>query len=412
VAFVRAGHPEAPVTPVARPPLLRREGADGLIVPPEVAAGVGLKTAPVRVPTRPRALPHFHGVLALDNSALARVRSRFAGEVVSIGSTEVNPDPLSGSPVTTTRPLRAGDHVEKGHLLAVIWSKDLGEKKSELADAVSKLKVDEVTLRQLEGLLREGATADRSVREAERNVQADRVAVERAERTLRSWRLTDAELAAIRAEADASAHAGAADWARVEVRAPLAGTILERNLAVGDMVDTTSDLFKIGDLTSLAVWAHVYEDDLPLLQGLPRPMHWTVEVPSRPGERRAGTLESVGEVIDPNQHTALVTGRVENSDGLLKVGQFVTVSVELPPPAGQVELPAEAVIEDGRHSIVFVRPDPSSERYIRKDLRVVRRFRDVVYAAAEPGGVRPGDEVVTSGAILLRDALETLPKSE
>ena len=100
------------------------------------------------------------------------------------------------------RPLRSGDSVRKGQLLAVVWSKDLGEKKSELVDAVSKLKLDREVLERLRGLSREGGTSERSVREAERAVDADLIAVARAERTLRSWRLGEDEIAAVRAEAE------------------------------------------------------------------------------------------------------------------------------------------------------------------------------------------------------------------
>jgi len=52
------------------------------------------------------------------------------------------------------------------------------------------------------------------------------------------------------------------------VKAPLDGVILEKNIAVGDIVDTSLDLFKVADLTSLGVMVHVYEEDLPTLRAL------------------------------------------------------------------------------------------------------------------------------------------------
>jgi cobalt-zinc-cadmium efflux system membrane fusion protein len=396
---------------------IRRAGKDGVLVPEAIARNMGLKTAEVSAAVRPIPLPPLQGVLALDTDRLSRVHTRFAGEVAALGTREEAAEPsLSTEPAAAPapRPVRVGDPVRKGDLLAVVWSKDLGEKKSELVDAASKLRADELTLRRLQGGDKEGFVAERSVRDAERAVESDRVAVERAERTLRSWRLTDAEIAAVRAEADRLRDAGGkkaadpADWARVEVRAPLDGVILEKNVTAGDIVDTSADLFKVGDLSHLMVWAHVYEEDLPLLQGLPKPVRWTVRMPSRPGVEFAGRLESVGAVIDPNQHTALVTGRVENPAGELKVGQFVTATVALPPPAGEVELPADAVVEDGRESVVFVARPGEAGRFDRTPVRVARRFRDSVCVRAG-GGVKPGDRVVTGGALLLRDAMDQQP---
>ena len=86
-----------------------------------------------------------------------------------------------------------------------------------------------------------------------------------------------------------------------------------------------------------------------------------------------------------------------------------TSCVELPAPAGEVEIPAEGLVEDGRQSVVFVRSTSDPSLLIRHRVKVARRFRDVVYLTAEPGGVRPGNEVVTSGALLLNEAMNELP---
>jgi len=391
-----------PEADAAKAPRLSRKGADSVIVPSLLAENMRLKTGAVRRPTEPIHLPPFQGTLALDGNGLQRVHARFAGEIVGPDTSE------------KSLPLRVGDKVVKGQLLAVIWSKDLGEKKSELVDAISKLRADEQVLARLNELYKGGGTPERSVRDAERVVQSDRVAAERAERTLKSWRVSDADIAAVKAEAELLGQPSAtppdpANWARVEVLAAQAGTILEKNIAVGDIVDTSTDLFKIADLGQLAVWAHVYEEDLQRFAALPKPLPWVVSVPSRPGVNFPGTLDRVGAVIDPNQHTALVTGMVANKDGELKIGQFVTVAIDLPAPTGEWIVPVDAVIEDGRESVVFVKPDPAGEHYLRRQVHVTRRTRDAIYVRAEAEGIRDGDRVVTSGALLLRDAMDALP---
>ena len=396
--------PQAPAGAAdgSKAPRITRNGGNGIAVPATVADNLRLKFGVARTPSEPIRIPPFQGTLALDSNSLQRVHARFAGEVVSMES-------KSGAPA-----VRVGDKVAKGQLLAVVWSKDLGEKKSELVDAVSKLRADEQVLARLKELYREGGTPERSVRDAERAVQGDRVAVERAERTLRSWRVTDAEIADVRAEASRLSDPAAtppdpANWARVEVVATQAGTVLEKNVTVGDIVDTSTDLFKIGDMTQLVVWAHVYEEDLQRFTALRKPLPWVVSVPSRPGTAFRGTLDHVGDVIDPNQHTALVSGRVENALGELKVGQFVTVSVDLPPPSDELVVPVDAVVEDGKESVVFVQPDPAATEFVRCPVRVTRRTRDAIYVRADSPGVNAGDRVVTSGALILREAMDGLP---
>lgn len=394
---------------------LHRTGADAIIVAPEVIQGMKLTTGIVATAQTPITLAPFQGSLGLDPNLLVRIHGRFAGEVMSIGTTQddLRVGYTPGSLLPSPRPLRVGDRIHKGDLLAVIWSKDLGEKKSELVDAVSKLRSDTQTLQRLQKASEGGSIPERTLRDAERAVEADRIVVDRVERTLRSWRLTDEEIVEIRAEADRinrgeATRTDSAQWARVEVRAPQDGVVLEKNLSVGDIVDTTNDLFKIGDLSHLVVWVHVYEEDLPLLQSLTGPVTWTITVPSIPGSSFTGTIEQIGAVIDPNQHTALAAGRVENRSGMLKVGQYVTATVKMPPPVGQLELPSDAVIEDGRESVVFVQPNPDEPRYLRVPVSVARRFRNTTCVKAD-GRLHAGDRVVTAGALLLRDAMDQLP---
>ena len=100
------------------------------------------------------------------------------------------------------RPLSVGDAVRKDQLLAVVWSKDLGEKKSELIDGLAKLKYDRKFYDEMKALFDKGAKPEQAVRDAALAIQGDLNAVAKAERTLRTWRLSDIEIAAVRKEAE------------------------------------------------------------------------------------------------------------------------------------------------------------------------------------------------------------------
>ena len=209
------------------------------------------------------------GTLMLDADRLSHVHARFPGEIVELG-------PGDGrSPAVCF-----GQRVRKGQLLAVIWSRDLGEKKSDLVDALSQLRVDEDSLARISKAAAEGSVPDRILRDTERKVEADRIAVSRAVRILQSWRISKEEIDQVRAEADrlcenhcrgrrrADREEMVAQWAKLEVLSPLDGTMIERNVALGDLVDTNIDLFKVADLSRLRVVAHAYEEDLPSLDAL------------------------------------------------------------------------------------------------------------------------------------------------
>jgi cobalt-zinc-cadmium efflux system membrane fusion protein len=405
-----------PAKPGPRAPRVERVGDDALSVPPAVAASLGIKTAAVTSADRPRPLPPLQGTLAFDNSRLTRVYSPFPGLVVALGTVAKGEteQPFAG---TGPRVLEPGDWVESDQLLAVVWSKDLGEKKSELVDAVSKLKVDREYLDRIKSLT-EGILAKKQIADAEAAVRADENAISRAVDTLRSWRLPEKEIEAIKAEAERLTSGEARreltagkTWARVEIRAPFAGILIEKNTNVRNVVDTNTALFQVADLTRLMLLAQVFEEDLPALQKLPRPIPWEIRLPSQPGFRAAGTLDRFNPIIDTTQHTALAIGTVENPNLELKIGQGVTATVAVPPNPGEVEVPTSALIEDGKSSVVFVQPDPKVPQYVRRPVVVTRRQYDVVYVAAGSalGGVRPGEQVVVGGALQLNQVLTDAP---
>jgi cobalt-zinc-cadmium efflux system membrane fusion protein len=410
-------------------------GKDAICLSPETAAKLGVQTCAVETSSAPVTL-EMSGTLMLDADRLSHVHARFPGEIVELG-------PGDGRSAAVS----FGQPVRKGQLLAVIWSRDLGEKKSDLIDALSQLRVDEESLERISKAAAEGSVPDRILQDTRRKVEADRIAVSRAVRTLQSWRITKEEIDEVRAEADRLSRenqlprekaAGpgvpgappgtpgheelVAQWAKLEVRAPLDGTVIERNVALGDLVDTNIDLFKVADLSRLRVVAHAYEEDLPSLDALKDDQRtWSVAVGSGPdAATRPGRFDQVGCIIDPNQHTALVMGWVDNPDGRLRVGQFVTVRLEVPPPKSEVVIPASALCEEGGRTTVFLHPEGTQE-YVRRQVIVSRRSGDKVFlrsqvtAEERQRGLEPlpaGQLVVTSRIAQLTASLNELKSTD
>jgi cobalt-zinc-cadmium efflux system membrane fusion protein len=404
----------ARASPAAAPALAPEK--DALTVPADVAKRLKVRTEPARPSTVPSTL-QLSGSLILDADRLAHVHARFPGEVVELGKAD------NGS-----RPVAFGQHVRKGQLLAVIWSHDLGEKKSDLIDALSQLRVDEDSLARISKAAAEGSVPDRVLQDTRRKVEADRIAESRAVRTLQSWRISKEEIDHVRAEADrlsrdktANREEMVAQWAKLEVLSPLDGTVIERNVVLGELVDTTTDLFKVADLSRLGVLAYAYEEDLPTLDCLPASQRvWSVTVGSGgDAATRIGRFDQVGCIIDPNQHTALVMGWVDNPDGKLRVGQFVTTRLDMPLPPGEVVVPASALCEESDRTSIFVQSD-SKPTYVRRTVAVTGRRGDKVCIRSRPTreetrrGLEPlaaGEQVVVSRVVELSASLDTLQQN-
>ncbi|HLJ94606.1 MAG TPA: efflux RND transporter periplasmic adaptor subunit [Gemmataceae bacterium] len=366
---------------------------------------------------------HLFGTLGWDTNHLAQIRSRFPGEVVEIGTVA---ESAQSSLQTVSRPLRYGDKVTEGQLLVVVWNTDLGNKKNDLVDAITQLRLDRQNLKRVEDAYRKAAQTDVQLEQAKRSVEASMNRVAAVEATLRAWRVPEQEIKAVEQEAERIAERkGQRDveqerlWPRVEMRAPFDGVIVEKSVALHNFVDTSTDLFKIAKLDKLNVFANAYEEDLPTLLALkPEQRRWQIRLEGDPNAKPlSGTIDVIGYSVDPNQHTAIVMGQVDNPDERLRAVQSITASVALPPKPDEVIIPTSALVEDGRESIVFVQPDLTKPYFRQQQVVVARREREVVFlsTASKPDrsrtepSLQPGKTwVVASGSVELKAALEDL----
>jgi cobalt-zinc-cadmium efflux system membrane fusion protein len=436
-------------------------------VPDEVAATLGIRkgdkdSVTIAQPPstmKPLVLP---GSTALDPTHLARIRARFApARVVEIAQVQ---DPFRKAGRTEFRELRQGDSVSKGDLLGVFYSLDVGSKKNDLLDALVQLELDQHILDNAQ--VHRQAVPEVFMLTAERAVQGDRNAVNRAINNLKLWEIPQDEIDALHAEAqkicsdksswfktpegrwvmrEKQANGGKVDphkeaenpWGRVTLRAPFDGVVVERNLSVDEMVvDNTVNLFQIADVNRLLVLANCPEDSLPTLEALSQNQRrWTVQtVGANSAAGLPGTIDEIGYVIDPNQHTAIIKGYVDNPGRHIRAGQYVTATVQIPPPAGVVEIAVDALVDDGRQSLVFVQPDADKHHFTMRRVHVTHRFDHSVFVRstnyskeeqltaleAEEGllpkePLRPGERVLVAGPVELKRVvldLESRPKEK
>ena len=147
-----------------------------------------------------------------------------------------------------------------------------------------------------------------------------------------------------------------------------------------------------------------------------------------------GSIEEISYIIDPNQHTAVVKGYVDNPGKHIRGGQYVTATVEIPPPDDVVEIPVDALVDDGRQSLVFVQPDAGKHQFTMRRVHVTHRFDRSVFVRSTPipkeeqltpseaeegllpkEPLRSGERVLLAGSLELKRVvidLESRPKEK
>jgi RND family efflux transporter MFP subunit len=178
------------------------------------------------------------------------------------------------------------------------------------------------------------------------------------------------------------------------VRAPVAGSLVERNATTGANVTAGSVLFRIVDVRQVHARGQVPETQLSKVRLVQQA---DIEVPGQPDRVPAGRLVSVGRALDPQNRTAPIEFAFDNQRAGLAVGQTVFLHLLLDDAPAKPVVPASAIVDDAGRPVVFVQRE--GETFDRRPVTLGPRAGDLVQVVE---GLEVGERVVTKGAYLVR----------
>jgi len=298
--------------------------------------------------------------------------------------------PLVGRVVEVRAKL--GDKVAAGQVLLSLESADLGAAYSDFVKAESDFQLSKRNYELANDLYETKAMSKKDLVQAENDFLKAQAEFRRTRERLLALRVPAEELDKPRTERLITS--------RFDLKSPLAGTVVERNVTVGQMVgaDPTQVLYTIADLNELQVVAEVYERDLSRVS---KGAAVTVTVEAYPDETFSGTIVYVGDVVDPTTRTIKVRCNVTNRDLKLKPEMFARVRLRVGSSRPVLALPKEAVIEVGGQAYVFVQA--ADGRYVRRPVVTGTMSGDTIQIRE---GLQSGERVVVKGALLLKGEME------
>jgi len=330
---------------------------------------------------------------AIETAAVRR--TRLAGDLHVIGNVSYGADQVAiVGPLVAGRVTRLsagiGAHVEKGQVLAEIESADVGEARGALIAATARFSAAEANLSRERELADKKISSVREREVAEAQWAGEKAAMRAAQQRLRAIGLSPQEIQAVEVRDDGG---------RVPLRAPIAGTVIERYVTLGEAVERAKDAFKLADLAKVWVLLDLYEKDLARVH-----VGQNVELRTEvwPGEVFPGRVAYVVPVIDEATRSAKVRVEIANPAGKLRIGQLVTAkligdaSQETPPV---LAVPTAAVQRIEGKPTVFVKRDQGFERRV---IELGISGGDLVEVRA---GLGEGDVVAAKGAFLLKSEL-------
>ncbi|HSD65759.1 MAG TPA: efflux RND transporter periplasmic adaptor subunit, partial [Vicinamibacteria bacterium] len=177
----------------------------------------------------------------------------------------------------------------------------------------------------------------------------------------------------------------------VEIRAPLSGFVLARNVSNGQRFEPSTELYTIADLSRVWILADAFEGDAHHFKP---GMRATVSQPAL-GKTIAARVSPVLPQFDPATRTLKVRLEADNPDYVLRPDMFV--DVEMPVELGPaITVPKEAVLDSGTRRVVYV--DKGEGVFEPRKVETGFRQGDRVEIVS---GLAEGEKVVTSGNFLL-----------
>lgn len=273
-------------------------------------------------------------------------------------------------------------------------------------------------------------------------------ATESAREKLRLWDLLPEQIDEIIQSGVAKDH--------FELKAPISGVVVHKNVNEGDYVGTGKALFRIVDLDTLWLKLDAYESDLSWLR-LGQKIEFRVE--SYPGEVFDGMIVFIDPELNRKTRTVSIRVNIPNEDGKLKPGMFAKAvarsnvagsgNVYAPEFAGKwispmhpevvkdgpgscdvcgmdlvpaeelgyvqdpdaeapLVVPASAVLRTGKRAVVYIeKTDTETPTFEGREIEIGPRAGDLFIVK---DGLVSGDRVVTSGAFKLDSALQIQAK--
>jgi membrane fusion protein (multidrug efflux system) len=188
------------------------------------------------------------------------------------------------------------------------------------------------------------------------------------------------------------------------VRAPFAGRLGIRQVDLGQYLTPGTAVVTLQALDPILIDFYVPQQALSKLH-IGQPV--TALVDTFPGQAFSGSLESINSKVDPGSRNVQVRASFQNSDKRLVPGMFANVQILAGDKTASITLPQTAVTYNPYGDTVFIVEQHGVDDKGKASYAVQQRFVKLGATrgdqVAVESGIKPGEVVVTSGQIKLRN---------
>ncbi|MBL8892102.1 MAG: efflux RND transporter periplasmic adaptor subunit [Planctomycetaceae bacterium] len=193
---------------------------------------------------------------------------------------------------------------------------------------------------------------------------------------------------------------------RLDVVAPIGGTVIEKLAVEGQYVSQGDPIYRLANLEQVWLILKLFPADAAALR---TGQSVAATIDSSPGRTFAGTIEFISPSIDRETRTVSVRVVLQNPSGDLRIGDYAraTIPIRNDQATGAetatplVSLPRDAVLLMSGHSVVYVETEPG--RFEMREIKIGTVSGREVFVLE---GLREGEIVARRGNFLIDSQMQ------
>ncbi len=287
--------------------------------------------------------------------------------------------------------VKVGDFVKAGQILMTVEGLDVGEIKAGYLIAKAALDYTKANYERQKKLFDEKIGSQKALLECQAEYEKALAEYKAEDKRIHSVGLSDEDVNDAKISEEHTS-------GTLPIKSSINGVVVERNVVIGQLVDATTNAFKVINTNSVWVDGQIYEKDLTKINQKTNAVFTSATYQS---EKFNGRIIYIGQTVDEQSRTITVRGEFSNSNNKLKPQMFGELKIPVGVNAKAIMIPEESVVKETGQEYVFVQTSDSTF-----ETRIVINGISVDNRIEVKEGLKEGEKIVSKGVFYLKSELK------
>ncbi len=293
---------------------------------------------------------------------------------------------------------KVGDFVKVGQILMTVEGLDVGEIKAGFLIAKAALDYTKANYERQKKLFDEKIGSQKALLESQAEYEKALAEYKAEDKKIHSVGLSDEDVTDGKMSEEHTS-------GTLPIKSSINGIVVERNVVIGQLVDATTNAFKVINTNTVWVDGQIYEKDITKINQKTNALFTSATYQN---EKFNGRIIYIGQTVDEHSRTITVRGEFGNANNKLKPQMFGELKIPAVASAKAIMIPDEAVVKEGGQEYVFVQTSETTtpnggqafeQRKVITGISVDNRFEI-------KEGLKEGEKIATKGVFYLKSELK------